>query len=67
MKPKKPHGGKREGAGRKPIYKVPMGRYTVRLTAEQVKFAEKLGGGDMAEGVRVALDAAKKTFETTGK
>lgn len=63
-KPKGEHGGGRKRAGRPAKYKVAMKRYTVRLTDEHAAIAEKLGDGDLATGVRTALDitAGKKSI-----
>jgi len=47
------HGGKREGAGRKPLGDAV--RVTVVLTSELVAKAEDLGGGNVSEGIRIAL------------
>lgn len=49
------HGGARPGAGRKPRYGRPMIRKTIRLTAAEVTRLERLGGGNLSEGVRTAL------------
>lgn len=56
MKPKTAgHGGKRPGAGRKPISETGTQSVTVRLTGSQV-FAFKLLGG--ADWLRAQLDKA---------
>ncbi len=45
-------------AGRKRIYDEPMFGYNIRLTAAQARKARRLGDGNMAEGVRIALNDA---------
>lgn len=45
-----------EKTGRKTIYDEPMDGYNIRLTASQAIKARRLGHGNMAEGVRFALD-----------
>jgi hypothetical protein len=54
---KKPRGGKREGAGRKPPA-IPLKRYQVMLNDEQRETATKLGHGNLSLGVRTAIEVA---------
>lgn len=51
---RKQRGGKREGAGRKPL---PFARVGVKawLTPEDVEYARSLGGGNVSAGLRRAL------------
>lgn len=49
------HGGPREGAGRKTVDHVSTQSYKVTLDAETVKFAKKIGNGNMSYGIRVAV------------
>jgi hypothetical protein len=54
-------GGKREGAGRKPIGPAPMVQVTVTLPPDVVARLRRLGGGNLSRGIRrvaerVALD-----------
>ncbi len=53
LREKAQHGGKREGAGRKPLGDTV--RVTAVLTSELVAKAEDLGGGNVSEGIRIAL------------
>ena len=50
-------GGKRPGAGRKPLGVKPR---TVRLTDADVEVAKWLGSGNVSRGVRSALSLVKK-------
>ena len=52
MEEKKPRGGKREGAGRKPS---DLKRYQVMLNDTQHDKAVELGKGNLSLGVRTAL------------
>lgn len=55
------HGGAREGAGR-PAGSVRPHRtelVAVRLTPEERRIAEEIGGGVASEGIRVALKRAE--------
>lgn len=45
-----------EKTGRKTIYDEPMDGYNIRLTASQAIKARRLGHGNMAVGVRFAID-----------
>lgn len=49
-------GGKREGAGRKPL---PEGQKqthaTIRLTTDQLQELKRLGSGNLSEGIRRLL------------
>ena len=50
-------GGKREGAGRKPLDgDSPMATYPVRLTGRQARKARLHGDGNLSEGVRKMID-----------
>ena len=55
----KKHGGTREGAGRKAIDGTAPIMKSVKLSREHWELARKIGGGNMAEGIRRALDQAK--------
>ena len=48
-------GGKREGAGRKKMPGTIM--KSVKLTPEQWEKARTIGNGNMAAGIRMALDS----------
>jgi hypothetical protein len=50
-------GGPRNGAGRKPLDGTKPEMKSVKLSREQWEKARKIGGGNMAEGIRRALDA----------
>jgi hypothetical protein len=58
-------------AGGRPTLKGEVGggesrRVSVRLTDTHITTAEKLGDGSLSEGVRMALEFAKTSFEGTG-
>jgi len=55
-KPATKRGGARPGAGRKPVGAA--AETSVLLTAEQHATAAALGDGNVAAGIRVALDLA---------
>lgn len=50
------HGGPRKGAGRKPVKGAPEMK-SVKLSREHWEKARAIGQGNMAEGLRRALDA----------
>jgi hypothetical protein len=50
-------GGPREGAGRKPVDGTKPQMKSVKLSREHWDKARQIGGGNMAEGIRRALDA----------
>ena len=52
----KKQGGPREGAGRKPIEGSDPIMKSVKLSREHWEKAREIGGGNMAEGIRKALD-----------
>ncbi len=53
------HGGYREGAGRKPgNRRPPVKASAVKLSDDERAIAETLGGGNLSEGIRVALRKA---------
>lgn len=53
----KKQGGPREGAGRKPIEGTAPIIKSVKLSREHWEKARQIGNGNMAEGIRKALDA----------
>ncbi len=57
-KVKHSHGGSRPGAGRRPRFGQPMVRKTIRLTEQEIARLERLGAGNLSEGVRMALRQA---------
>jgi hypothetical protein len=52
------HGGPRPGAGRRPRFGRPMIRKTIRLTEKEIARLERLGAGNLSEGIRTALRQA---------
>lgn len=52
------HGGPRPGAGRRPRFGRPMIRKTIRLTEKEIARLERLGDGNLSEGIRTALRQA---------
>lgn len=59
----KRQGGPREGAGRKPLEGTAPIMKSVKLSHEHWEIARKIGRGNMAEGIRRALDAALDSQE----
>ncbi len=55
----KKHGGFRKGAGRKPIDGTQPEMKSVKLCQEHWDKAREIGEGNMAKGLRLALDAWK--------
>ena len=56
----KQHGGKREGAGRKPLSaRDATVRITVTLTREDAQLLRDIGGGNASKGLRELLDKAR--------
>jgi hypothetical protein len=51
-----PRGGKRTGAGRKPIGKKRLRRMTVSLSDEHIDFLTILGNGNLSAGIRTLID-----------
>jgi len=54
------HGGRRPGAGRKPLGEENMKRVDVLLTTEQIDLAKALGNENLSAGVRFAIDKTLK-------
>jgi hypothetical protein len=54
-KGQKSWGGKREGAGRKPIGAARMVAVTVTLPADLIEKLEQLGEGNLSAGIREAV------------
>ena len=55
----KPHGGRREGAGRKPIGDTPLIRCQILLHADEIEKARALGAGNLCAGIRRAIKEAQ--------
>ena len=53
------HGGSRKGAGRKHVKGTKPEMKSVKLSREHWEKAREIGDGNMAEGLRRALDAWK--------
>jgi len=53
-------GGKREGAGRKPIMDEAMTRVNVMLDEATINKAKAIGGGNLSEGLREAVRRIRK-------
>ena len=53
------HGGPRKGAGRNPVEGTKPEMKSVKLSREHWEKAREIGEGNMAEGLRRALDAWK--------
>ena len=54
-----PRGGRREGAGRPVLYTEPLIRRTVTLPASYIVQLERLGNGNLSEGIRFMLENAR--------
>lgn len=54
------HGGKREGAGRKPLKADPMTRVNVMLDDGTIAKAKLIGDGNLSEGLREAVRRVRK-------
>lgn len=52
-------GGKRQGAGRKPLGPEPLVRVDVRLLPEEIEYARSRGDGNLSAGVRAIVAAAR--------
>jgi hypothetical protein len=50
------HGGHRRGAGRRPMYGEPMTQYAVSLPDFLALRLEKLGQGNLSQGVRYVAE-----------
>jgi hypothetical protein len=57
-----PRGGARPGAGRK-VSLPGATRVTLWLTPQQIENARRIGAGNMAEGIRRAIEENKMTFK----
>lgn len=57
MPTKTSHGGPRKGAGRKPVKGTNPEMKSVKLSREHWAKAREIGDGNMAEGLRRALNA----------
>ncbi len=51
-------GGRREGAGRPSLYTEPLIRRTVTLPASYIVQLERLGNGNLSEGIRYLVEFA---------
>ena len=49
-------GGKREGAGRKPLGPSKMRRIQVTLADNHIEKASRIGNGNVSAGIRTAVD-----------
>jgi hypothetical protein len=54
-----PRGGRREGAGRPHLYTEPLLRRTVTLPASYIRQLERVGNGNLSEGIRFMLENAR--------
>ncbi len=52
------HGGRRKGAGRKPLGEEKMTLVNVRLSEEHIEKVSRLGAGNISAGVRRAIQNA---------
>lgn len=56
----KQRGGKRDGAGAKPLHTEPMRRVNVMLDEETIAKAELIGDGNLSAGLRRAVKQIRK-------
>jgi len=54
---KNKHGGKRKGAGRNRLDKDVQKRRNITLCDRLAEKGEKLGGGNLSKGIRLALES----------
>ena len=54
------HGGKRVGAGAKPLHTEPMTRVNVMLDEATIEKAKMIGAGNLSEGLREAVRRIRK-------
>ncbi len=52
-------GGRREGAGRPSLYTEPLIRRTVTLPESYIVQLERLGNGNLSEGIRYLVEFAR--------
>lgn len=57
--PRRPHGGRRRGAGRPPGYTEPLLRTTVRLPQSYVHQLAAFGRGNLSDGIRLLVESAR--------
>lgn len=58
-KPSDGHGGRRAGAGAKPMHANPMRRVNVMLDDATIAKAEMIGGGNLSAGLREVVRRAR--------
>lgn len=64
------HGGKRPGAGRKPVDPNGTQRIQALLTREQIELATEIGQGNLSRGIRRAIeywDSRRPQFDVTSR
>lgn len=61
----KTRGGKRTGAGKKPLYGIPMTPVIVLLPPDAKEFFIALGDGNLSAGVRLAWQIAERASSVT--
>ena len=59
VRPLRPHGGRRPGAGRPRSYTEPLVRRTVTLPQSYLRQLERTGGGNLSEGIRLLVEHAQ--------
>ena len=59
----KQRGGKRDGAGAKPLHTEPMRRVNVMLDEETIAKAELIGDGNLSAGLRRAVKRIRKPVD----
>ena len=56
----KQRGGRRDGAGAKPLHSEPMRRVNVMLDEETIAKAELIGSGNLSAGLRNAVKRVRR-------
>lgn len=64
--PKRGRGGRRDNAGRNPMYGERMPTFHVSLPAEDAEYAREYGGGNLSEGLRLLVQDHRRP-EGAGK
>lgn len=62
-----PRGGKRKGAGRKPLYDTPLIEMTILVTDEHAKLLRRYGRGNLSAGIRWLIEASAPLIRKVGE
>lgn len=53
------HGGKRAGAGKKPLGDAPMSRVTARLSKDDIAYLKTINPDNQSDAIRKLIEAQK--------